>query len=232
VSGWAQALFTLVIALVFAQLAPVDWRLAEARVLDVAVGAGVGVLIGLFAWPRGGAGELHRATANFLTAGAAVVRETVAVLATAARPGAAIPHARQESLLAEASFALYQTERHPESRVDWQAALIAGHHTVRGAEALLRSCPTGRLLPCETLLSTTADTVARGYERFAAGLRRRDRIALGDPAMATSADEWPTDLGSDLYHLADIRIWLNGLAEDLVRVAAPAKTAEAAVIAP
>ena len=38
--GWAQALFTLVITLVFAQVTPVDWRLAEARVLDVLVGAG------------------------------------------------------------------------------------------------------------------------------------------------------------------------------------------------
>ena len=27
--------------------------------------------------------------------------------------------------------------------VDWQATLVAGHHAVRGAEALLRGCPTG-----------------------------------------------------------------------------------------
>jgi hypothetical protein len=27
--GWAQALFTLVIAFVFAQVSPVDWRLAR-----------------------------------------------------------------------------------------------------------------------------------------------------------------------------------------------------------
>ena len=60
--GWAQALFTIVITLVFAQVTPVDWRLAEARVLDVVVGAAIGVLIGLFAWPRGGSGELHRAS--------------------------------------------------------------------------------------------------------------------------------------------------------------------------
>ena len=36
--GWAQALFTVVIALVFAQVAPSDWHLAEARVVDVAAG--------------------------------------------------------------------------------------------------------------------------------------------------------------------------------------------------
>jgi uncharacterized membrane protein YccC len=223
--GWAQALFTLVIALVFAQVAPVDWRLAEARVLDVVVGAAVGVLIGVFAWPRGGAGELHRATSNFLAASADVVRETVAVLATAARPGSALPRARSGGRLAEASYALYQTERHHESRVDWQATLLAGHHAVRGAEALLRSCPTGRLLPCVTLLSATADAVADGYERFAVGLRRRQRVTLDDLTAATRADGWPTDLGADLYHLADIRVWLSSLSDDLVRVTGPATAA-------
>lgn len=58
--GWSQALFTLVITLVFAQVTPVSWRLAEARVLDVVVGAVIGVLIGLFAWPRGGLGGRWR----------------------------------------------------------------------------------------------------------------------------------------------------------------------------
>jgi hypothetical protein len=179
------------------------------------------VLIGVFAWPRGGAGELHRAAANFLTASAGVVRETVAVLATAARPGTALPDAWMRGRLADASYALYQSERHPASRMDWQATLMAGHHAVRGAEALLRSCPTGRLLPCVALLSATADTVADGYERFAAGLRRRERAGLDGLAAATRAEDWPTDLGTDLYHLADIRVWLSGLRDDLVRLAAP-----------
>ncbi len=223
--GWAQALFTLVIALVFGQLAPVNWRLAEARVLDVAVGAAIGVLIGLFAWPRGGAGELYRATAGFLTAGGAVVRETVAVLATAAPPGPALPRARRQGQLAEASYALFQTERHGPSPVDWQATLNTGHHTVGGAEALLRTCPTGRLLPCAGPLTAQADATAGGYDRFAAGLLRRQRVPL-DPVPADPGG-WPTDLGLDLYHLADLRVWLDGLADDLVRIAAPAAPARA-----
>jgi uncharacterized membrane protein YccC len=223
--GWGQALFTVVIALVFAQVAPVNWRLAEARFLDVALGAAIGLLIGIFAWPRGGSGELHRATANYLAASAGVVRETVAVLATAAPPGAALPRARQLGQLAEASYALYQTERHPASRVDWQVTLIAGHHAVRGAEALLRSCPSGRLLPCDTLLAATAATVAEGYERLASGLLRGELVALDGLAAATAPDGWPTDLGTDLYHLADIRVWLTGLSDDLARLAAGADPA-------
>jgi uncharacterized membrane protein YccC len=218
--GWAQALFTVVIALVFAQMAPVTWRLAEARLLDVAVGAAVGVLIGVFAWPRGGAGELHRAVANFLTASAEVVHEAVAVLATAAPPGTALPHARQRGRFAEASYALYQTERHQPARLDWQATLGTGYHAVHGAEALLRSCPSGRLLPCVVPLSATATAVADGYGRLAAGVLQRRPVTPDGYAAATVPEQWPTDLGADLYHLADIRVWLTGLGDDLVRIAA------------
>jgi uncharacterized membrane protein YccC len=222
-AGWAQALFTLVITLVFAQVAPVDWRLAEARLLDVLVGAVVGVLAGLFAWPRGGLGELHRATGNFLAAGASVVRETVAVLARGAPPGDALPRARFDGQLAEASYALYQSERSAPGIVDWQATLVAGHHAVRGAEALLRACPAGRLLTCRDALSTVATDVAARYEHAALALLARDRGAFAEPPPAPPAVRWPTDLGADLYHLADLRVWLDGLRDDLGRtIGAPA----------
>jgi uncharacterized membrane protein YccC len=217
--GWGQALFTVVIALVFAQISPVDWRLAEARLLDVLIGAAVGVLIGLFAWPRGGSGELHRATANFLAMAARVVRETVAVVAEGAHPANALPQARAAGQLAEASYALYQSELHPPATLDWQSTLVAGHHAVRGAEVLIRSCPTGGLLPCVAPLTASAADVAARYERVADGLRHRDRTAVtARPADPPSA-EWPTNLGQNLYHLADLRVWLDGLREDLGRIA-------------
>jgi hypothetical protein len=59
--------------------------------------------------------------------------QTVAVLATAAPPGRALPQARLQGQLAEASYALYQTERHGPSTVDWQATLNTCHDAVRGA---------------------------------------------------------------------------------------------------
>jgi hypothetical protein len=214
--GWAQALFTLVIALVFAKVTPVDWRLAEARVLDVLIGAAVGVLIGLFAWPRGGGGELHRATATFLADSARVVRETVATVARAAQQGGGLPRAREDGLLAEASYALYQSERHTPARIDWQATLVSGHHAVRGAEVLLRSCPSGGLLPCVGPLTVAADDVAGRYDEAAAGLRAHTLPGPQSPAPALT---WPTDLGPDLYHLADLRVWLDGLRDDLGRIA-------------
>jgi hypothetical protein len=88
---------------------------------------------------------------------------------------------------------------------------------------LLRSCPSGRLLPCVVPLNATAATVAEGYEQFATGLLRRERVALDGLAVAATPDGWPTDLGTDLYHLADIRVWLAGLRDDLTRLAAAAQ---------
>ncbi|MBM2621375.1 FUSC family protein [Actinoplanes sp. LDG1-06] len=213
--GWSQGLFTLVITLVFAQVTPVDWRLAEQRVADVLVGAAIGVLIGLFAWPRGGGGELHRAAGTFLASSAAVVRETVAVMANGQSPGDALPRARFAGQLAEASFALYQSERHPAATIDWQATLVAGHHAVRGAEALVKSCPAGGLLPCVTQLTTLAGSVAGCYDRSASALQRHETPPR--PPSATS-QQWPDDLGQDLYIIADLRVWLDGLREDLINV--------------
>ncbi len=217
-AGWAQALFTVVIALVFAQVAPVDWRLAEARVLDVAVGAAVGILIGLFAWPRGGSGELHRAAANFLASSGQTVREAVATLTAGARPGQALEQALLRGHLAEASFALYQTERHRPSAVDWQATLGAGHHVVRGGQSLLRGCPHGCLISCAAPLSVISDTVATGFERAAVHLLAH-RAPPTPPPLAPQ--QWPANLGADLYHLVDIQVWLADLYDDLVRMSAP-----------
>jgi uncharacterized membrane protein YccC len=215
--GWSQALFTLVISLVFAQLAPVNWRLAEARVLDVAIGAVIGVLIGLVAWPRGSDGEMRRTMAGFLDAGAAVVRQTIAVLAASAPPGSALPEARRQGVLAEASYALYHGERHAPPRLDWPAVLHAGHHVVGGADALLlHSHAPAEPLPGHQRLTSYADAVGGGYERLATALLRPEQARTG-PAPADPGG-WPVDAGLDLYRLSDLRVWLDGLAQDLAAI--------------
>jgi hypothetical protein len=270
-----QALFTLVIATVFAQLEPPGWQLAEVRLLDVALGGAIGVLIGLCAWPRGGAGEMHRASGNFLADCAASIRTTVATLTgtppvvgpdpapsqNLATPDRAVPEhdldsgaepmtadptgdraaadhnlagpaqgrpsaveqlalTRHDGQLADASFGLYQSEtrRLYAPTLDWQATLVAGHHVVRGAEGLLRSCPPGRLVDCVGALGTASSSVAAGYDAVAAQLLTRRPVEV--PPVVYGPQDWPPDLGADLYHLADLRVWLDGVATDLARVRA------------
>jgi hypothetical protein len=60
--------------------------------------------------------------------------------------------------------------------------------------------------------------VANRYEHFSSALLNRDSAALLAPQRPAPELTWPTDLGPDLYHLADIRVWLDGLREDLGRV--------------
>ncbi|MYS41624.1 FUSC family protein, partial [Streptomyces sp. SID5998] len=79
--GWAQGMFTLLVALVFAQLAPTTWRLAEVRLLDVLVGSAIGAVIGLLAWPRGAHDELRRVTAELMRRAAEIVVATSASVA-------------------------------------------------------------------------------------------------------------------------------------------------------
>ncbi len=83
-------------------------------------------------------------------------------------------------------------------------------------------CLTGRLLPCVQPLSAEADDVAARYERVADALLRRDHAVLGAAPPAPPRGDWPTNLGTDLYHLADLHVWLDGLRDDLGRIRADA----------
>jgi hypothetical protein len=89
--------------------------------------------------------------------------------------------------------------------------------------------PTGGLLACSDTLSAAAADVADRYERVADGVRRRDRAALNEPLPDLPSADWPTDLGQDLYHLADLRVWLDGLRDDLGRITAPPQPAPSAL---
>jgi hypothetical protein len=80
-------------------------------------------------------------------------------------------------------------------------------------------CPGGCLISCASALASTADAVADGFTRAADDLRAHRPPAL--PAELPP-QQWPTNLGADLYHLADIQVWLADLHDDLVRLAVPA----------
>ncbi|CAN3985498.1 FUSC family protein [Kitasatospora purpeofusca] len=236
--AWGQGLFTLVVALVFTQLAPASWRLAEARVVNVAAGAAIGLLAGLCAWPRGGAQDLRRRTAGLLEDSADAVRETVAVLTGTGRPGGALRRARNSTLLTEAMYAQYRCERHDPAGdgPNWQAAVLAGQHAVRGAEPLLARIPPGTAAPhrggARALLGH-ADQVAAAFRRQAAALRAREPAGAAHPAVARARaalvaelDGPPPAPGTDgrvPLHAVDVAVWLAGLLDDLQQIHEPAR---------
>ena len=49
-----QAAFTVTVVVLFNLIQPAGWRVGLIRIEDVAVGVGVGVLVGVLFWPRGG----------------------------------------------------------------------------------------------------------------------------------------------------------------------------------
>ncbi|MFE0641957.1 FUSC family protein [Streptomyces sp. NPDC058877] len=222
--GWAQGLFTLVVSVVFAQLAPATWQLAEFRFLDVLVGSSIGLVLGLLAWPRGAQGELRRDVAVLFRAIGSTITSTTSVLAHGATAGEddLVP-LRRALTLAESAFAQYQREpQHPgTATVDWHAALIAGHHALRGARRL---CSGGlpveaRTSPWRRGLDVDGAVLAGRYERTGGlleGAPRPPPAASVPPGAGRG--EPPTPPAPPLYY--DAEAWLKSLSVDLDRVVA------------
>lgn len=230
--GWAQAMFTLVVALVFAQLAPATWQLAELRLLDVLTGSAIGAVFGLLAWPRGAQDELRRSVAVLLRGAAETVVATTAQLAAGGVRGPVVTAPGNRSLqhaliMAESAYAQFRSEpKEPavqSAREDWQATLMTGHHVLWGADRLL--------VPPERV-----DVPPLGREPAAAVTRLGDRVAgrmllvsarldpsgdtpegpvpLRDPEFDGFAAE-PRGAPASYYAAAE---WLDSLMADLERI--------------
>ncbi|WP_262281972.1 FUSC family protein [Micromonospora sp. MA102] len=166
--GWAQALLTLLLIVVFAQLNPASWQLAGARVVDVAIGAVVGVLAGLLLWPRGSGAELRRNAGAYLAASGRAAERIVEAFASGADARPAVAAARRAEALATTSLVQYHGERHDPrlSHVDWDAVLAAAHRAGYGGQALLADRRPGVLAPWPgpaTALVARAGRLRDGY---------------------------------------------------------------------
>ncbi|MER6026138.1 FUSC family protein [Streptomyces sp. NPDC001851] len=231
--GWAQGLFTVLVALVFAQLAPPTWRLAEVRMLDVLVGSVIGAVFGLLAWPRGAHDELRHAAAELLRRAAEIVVATGASVAC----GGAVPASsgvpghrslQRAIILAESAYAQFQSEPVPFGgaargaglrTVDWQATLMAGHHTLWGADRLLTPPLTGLDPAAAGSVSGLGERVAGRMLLVSAALdpgadTPAGRIPLVDPALEAPGTEPP---GAPRLYYATVA-WLDSLMTDLRRI--------------
>ncbi|MFF4696085.1 FUSC family protein [Streptomyces chattanoogensis] len=242
--AWAQGGFTLVVATLFAQVAPVTWQLAPTRFADVLTGSLIGLACGVLAWPRGAGRELRRSMAGVCTAVADAVGRTAAQVVERTggtgdtTGGSGIVALNRALLLAEESLAQYQSE--PRERTarqpDWPTVLAAGAHARRG-ERLLPGRP-GRIADraVSGWLRQAAGQTADGYRALAERLcsgdaddpLRGDRPLdiRGLPAAAPSppADGNPpeahTERAVSAALLVDSVIWLDTLTADLHRIRA------------
>ncbi|MFF9817540.1 FUSC family protein [Streptomyces sp. NPDC014006] len=232
--GWAQGLFTVLVALVFAQLAPPTWHLAEVRMLDVLVGSVIGAVFGVLAWPRGAHDELRYAAAELLRRAAEIVVATSASAAhgTAVAAPSGVPAGHRSLhrsvILAESAYAQFQSEpthfggRAPvaaPAAVDWQATLMAGHHTLWGSQRLLE--------PPHAVLGPVAAEALAGVGERVAGRMLLVSAALdpgGDtpsapvPSIDVTFAEFaaePPDAPRLYYATVS---WLESLTADLARI--------------
>ena len=235
-----QATFTLVVAFLFAQMAPVSWRLAEVRVTDVVLGGLLGAVIGLLVWPRGARGEMRRAAKVTLHTAADDLQATVRSLTH--RAGATNDSldsagvAMHFLILADSTYAQYRSElRSTADKVDWLAVLGLANEAVRGGQALRRTHGAAGPLPwprvaddLEELAGGTADQLREVADLVSSRTAESQAAAKVDEFsvyswLATSEARQVAHRDADpasSVRVLDIWGWLAGVSFDGRRTAA------------
>ncbi|MFC8225367.1 FUSC family protein [Streptomyces sp. NPDC057287] len=234
--AYTQGLFTLVVATAFAQMAPVTWRLSEARMIDVATGSVIGLLCGLLAWPAGAEREVRRAMGALLRACGALVPPTAEALLTP-WPGsrAALPQtlpSLHRLRLAEAAYAQYRSEAGATSQgadPDWHAVLIVANHVLQGAHRLplfgLRPS-TGPPGPAATWVRTAATGLEAEADRIASLLVGSGRRGAESSSVPSSASSFAPSLApvpdtcSSADVSVDLEVWMASLRHQFARIEA------------
>jgi uncharacterized membrane protein YccC len=233
-----QAMFTVLVAMLFAQMAPVSWRLAEVRILDVVLGGLLGAVVGLLVWPRGATGEMRRTAKATLKAAANDLESTVGFLthrevaAAGQQDTAAV--AVRFLMLADSTLAQYRSElRSTSDHVEWLDVIGLAQEAVRGGQALRRTHRTAGPLRWPR--------VAADLQRLGAGTAEQlreiaDLVSTKDghrtaTQTETSIDGWmSTSEGREVarreidpasaVRVVDLWGWLTGVAFDSRRMAA------------
>jgi uncharacterized membrane protein YccC len=183
--------FTLLIVAIFNLVAPPQWDIGLIRLEDVVVGAVVGLVIGLAAWPRGPGAQVRGALAQAIDAGGAYTRAVARRLLGSLPPGELSP------LRSQAVF----TSRRAEDVLTAYFGELGDHHArlegwVRLLELTQRLWYEASVVAeagdreqdvCPQLaaaLERAAERTGDGFQAVADALRHRDR----SPPTPSSAD--------------------------------------------
>ncbi|WP_435256252.1 FUSC family protein [Streptomyces althioticus] len=231
--AWGQGLFTLVVSTAFAQIAPVTWELAEARIVDVLTGSAIGLVCGVLAWPAGARGEMRRSAAALFRATAPLIRLTVERAATGhSAPGTradaatALRRTMRYWRTAHASYAQLRTEPPPRHAADggpdWLAGLNHGSRVLVGTYWLPWSQGTAWPSDAASWAREATDEVVSATLRAARfpadGVTVR--LAPLPPGVLTRLP------APSVSHLVDVEVWLHALASDLTAAVGPGSSVE------
>jgi uncharacterized membrane protein YccC len=143
-----QAAFTVNVLILFNLISPVGWRLGLARIEDVAIGAGISVMVGVLLWPRGARQEFSRSLGSFYRAVGAFLDASFDRVVEGG-PAQESARARQPAVLARdrASDALEQfMNERAEKRVPAETGgllLASASHALMVGDALNRFADLG-----------------------------------------------------------------------------------------
>lgn len=228
--AYGQAGFTLTVAALFAQVYPTTWSLAEWRLLDVSIGASLGVLAGLLAWPRGASGQLvaqcRDALRRAATAMVATTGDLVRPGSDAEGEGGPLQAARSSLMFAGETVAFALGEPVASGLgPHWRELLDTCRHMVEGGQYVRDRRRADGPLPWPESIAL--------MERLAIDdADRAETLAAGLPVLPTEVAPHPTDSVADwlratvtgpvapsgVLDVIDARGWLVAVRRDLDRL--------------
>ena len=230
-----QAGFTLLIVGIFSLVGPAEWDVGLIRLVDVIVGATLGVLIGLAAWPRGPASQLRRAIASAVEAVAVYEHAAAGRLLGAEHALATIARqAREATVGAEDILIAYlgETEDRSGALTRW-APLVDGVWRRRYACEVFSQLPPADGHRCPGLVAAQTAELASLEARFRAAAKALasgeapppepagDRLAPQERACVAAAAEDGDDARREAVVVLLARGgWIGVVREELGRLVA------------
>jgi len=236
----AQAGFTILILVLFTIVRPSGWQLALLRVEDVLIGLAVGLVVGMFAWPRGAAVQLSRSIAEEVEA-AGTYLSAVALRRLGRANGEDLESLRRAVLdtqrRAEDALTVARTERPRSNAMDAAGTvLMAGRRLwLVGDLMAARPVPRAELPAAGGPLLAALRRRARGLSERCAEIARAFRVgrppAHEEPlpsaleltgrsaALAEGVARRTPDAARSAARLLRTRAWVLAAADDVEALA-------------
>lgn len=165
-----QAGFSLLVLVLFNLIEPSGWQVGLVRIEDVAIGAGVSLLVGVMLWPRGATAVLRDALAAAYAAAAELLEATVAGLLRGEPPAPAAARAAFDTgQVLDATLRDYVADRGAAAAIQDLSLLLLGARRLRQVCHLLsRPAALARLAPLPPGLPRSEHAEDRLRSRVAA----------------------------------------------------------------